>query len=151
MQGNIIAVDIPVYRQGEINFFQVNLPDDVKGIRGIAAEIRGYDTIPTPGVRNLAGTVKLQSEQLSGICYTCQLFTGESAIEQDVVKGLTYAGGDIADLYPSKSSGSTFRGIQPVRISNSYVVFGCFEDNIGKLMNQDVAYTVSLLLYMDWN
>ena len=32
MQGNIIAVDIPIYRKGEINFFQVNLPDDVKGI-----------------------------------------------------------------------------------------------------------------------
>ena len=151
MQGNIIAVDIPIYRKREMSFFQVNLPDDVQCITGIVAEIRGYDTVPTPGVRNLAGTVKLQSEQLSGMCYSCQLFTGESAIEDDVVKGLTYAGGDIADLYPSKSSGGTFRGIQPVRIPNCYVVFGCFEDNIGKLMNQDVAYNVSLLLYTEWN
>lgn len=147
MQGNIIAVDIPIYRKGEMNFFQVNVPNDVKCITGIVAEIRGYSVAPTPGVRNIAGTVKLQTEQLSGICYSCQLFTDENAFKQS----MTFAGSNMIGLYSLKVSGSTFRGIQPVRIPNTFVLFGCFEDNIGKLMDQDIAYHVNLLLYTEWN
>ena len=150
MQGNIIAVNIPVSRKGELNFFQVNIPNDVNRITGIVAEITGYSIAPGLNGRTLAGTLKLQSEQNSNICYSCQLFTGTNGIE-DVIKGFTYAGGDVADLYPSLYSGSTFRGIQPIRIPGSYVVFGCFEDNIGKQLNQDVTYNVGLLLYTDWN
>jgi len=149
MQGNIIAVDIPIRAKGELNFFQVNIPDDVKCITGIVAEIRGYNIVPG-AVRNLAGTLKLQSEQGSNICYSCQLFTGANAIE-DIISGFTYAGGNITDLYVSRYSGSTFRDIQPVRIPNSYIVFGCFEDNIGKQLNQDVAYNVGLHLFTEWN
>jgi hypothetical protein len=150
MQGNIIAVSIPVSRKGELNFFQVNIPDDVKGITGIVAEINGFSIAPDLSKRILAGTLKLQAEQSAGICYNCQLFTGRNSIE-DVIKGFTYAGGNVTDLYPSVYSGSTFRGIQPVQISGSYVVFGCFEDNIGNQMDQDVAYNVVLHLYAVWN
>lgn len=150
MQGNIIAVNIPISRKGELNFFQVNIPDDVKCITGIVAEITGFSVAPDLSKRSLAGTLKLQSEQNSNICYSCQLFIGSNSVE-DVIKGFTYAGGDIADLYPSPYSGSTFRGIQPVRIPNSYIVFGCFEDNIGRQLNQDVAYNVGLHLWTEWN
>jgi hypothetical protein len=149
MQGNIIAVDIPVTGKGEINFFQVNIPDDIKRITGIIAEVKGFSGVAIVA-RNLVGTLKLQTEQGSNICYSCQLFAGSNAIS-DSIGGFTYAGGNIADLYPSRYSGSTFRGIQPVRISGSYVVFGCFEDNIGRQLNQDAAYTVSLLLYTERN
>ena len=150
MQGNIIAVNVAISRKGELNFFQVNIPDDVKGITGIVAEINGFSAAPDLSKRTLAGTLKLQAEQSSGICYSCQLFTGRNGIE-DVIKGFTYAGGNITDLYPSVYSGSTFRGIQPVRINGSYVVFGCFEDNIGRQMNQDIAYNVALHMYAVWN
>jgi len=150
MQGNIIAVNIPISRKGELNFFQVNLPDDVNGITGIVAELRGFSAAPDLSTRTLAGTLKLQAEQNAGICYSCQLYTGKNAIE-DIITGFTYAGGNITDLYPSVYSGSTFRGVQPVKIPNSYVVFGCFEDNIGKQMNQDVAYNLGLHLYTVWN
>src|SRR4051794_40865726 len=114
MQGNIIAVHIPISRKGELNFFQVNIPDDVKRITGIVAEVAGFNAKPDLSKRSLAGILKLQSEQSANICYSCQLFTGRNSIE-DVIKGFTYAGGDIADLYPSPYSGSTFRGFQPVR------------------------------------
>lgn len=150
MQGNIIAVNIPVSRKGEMNFFQVNIPNDVARITGIIAEINGFNVAPDLTKRTLAGTLKLQSEQSLNICYSCQLFIGTNPIE-DVIKGFTYAGGDIADLYPSPYSGSTFRGFQPVRIANSYIISGCFEDNIGRSLNQDITYNVNLHLWTERN
>ncbi len=150
MHSNIIAVNIPISTKGELNFFQLNLPDDVNVIQGVVADVSGFSVAPDLTKRTMAGTLKLQSEQQSNICYSCQLFTGANGIE-DTISGFTYSGGDIADLYPSVYSGNTFSGIQPLRIAGTYVLFGCFEDNIGKQLGQDVAYNVSLHLYTEWN
>lgn len=148
MQGDIIAANIAISKMGELKFFQVNLPGDVSTITGIAGDIRGYSVAPVSTGRMLAGTLKLQSELQAGICYSCQLFTGRNAIE-DIIRGFTYTGGNVADLYPSPYSGGTFRGIQPVRIPGCHVLFGCFEDEIGKQTATDTSYIVSIYLYTE--
>lgn len=147
MQGDIIAAKIFINTKGELNFFQISIPDDVQAITGIVAEIRGFSIAPFPLTRLLAGTLKLQSEQLADICYSCQLFIGNNGI-RDIITGFTYAGGTIADLYPSVYSGSTFRDVQPVRIPGCHVLFGCFEDEIGKLI-PGISYEISLHLYTE--
>ena len=148
MTSNIVVVKIPVTTRGTLTFFQVSIPADAESIVGIETGIVG---INTPGKvnltgKNLIGTIKLQSEQVADLCYSSQVFFGTGSLET-MLPGFDSAPQDLVNLFTFPFAGSTQRGIEQVVINNSYTLYGCYEDLLGKELNQDVSYTISLCLW----
>ena len=144
-----IIVEIPVSKKGELKFFEVNIPEDVilafdaeatiVGISGIK-DLRGLKG------KNVAGTIKLQSENTADLHFNSLVTFGSSPVE-DLLPGYADVSSDLINLFVTPYYENDYRPVPSIETIDSYTLYGCYEDVIGKELNRDISYTISLCIW----
>ncbi len=143
-----IITDITITKKGELKFFEVNIPGDAILAFDPQAVIKGSglnDLIAIAG-RNTAGLLKLQSENISDLYHSSVVTFGGSDVEP-LLPGYSSVVPELLTLFYTPYYQNEFRPIPQLEGVESYVLYGCYQDLIGAMLNADVAYTVSLTLW----
>ena len=137
MRQNIVVVNIPITKKGQQKFFQVSIPKDVHCIAGIATGISGLDGLNINEIaeKYQAGIIRIQAEHIADLCYSTEIFIGESILETEQP--------GFIDTIDNPVAGN---GMQQVRINNSHTFYGCYVDTLGKIFSRNLSYTISLYL-----
>jgi len=144
-----VIVEIPVTKKGQLNFFEVNIPKDVTLAFDTQATITGINGIKDlrrlKGM-NVAGIIKLQSENTADLYYSSLLTFGNSPVEA-LLPGFTDVCGDLINMFVTPYYENDYKPIPSVETIDSYTLYGCYEDLLGKDLNQNISYSVSLCLW----
>lgn len=147
MTSDIVVTKINISRSGELNFFQVNIPKDVVGITGIQTGILG---INVPGAKfsskNHVGTIKLQTETPANMCYCGEVYFGSGALE-NTLTGFDTANRDMVKLFTFPFASGSSSDVETTMIRDTYTLYGCYEDLLGKQLGRNVSYTIGLYLW----
>ncbi len=143
-----IITEIPISKKGELKFFEVNIPKDVTLCFDPQAVIKGnvIRDIRTIRGRNVAGTIKLQSENIADLYYNGIVTFGSSPVET-LLPGYTDVIPDLLNLFFTPYYENDYKPIPQIEAMDSYILYGCYEDLLGAMLNQDVAYAISLTLW----
>ena len=146
-----IIIEIPVSKKGELKFFEVNIPKDVTLLFDTEASIMGISriiNIRRLRSKNIAGTLKLQSENTADLHYHSLITYGNTPVES-LLPGYTDVSGDVVSLFATPYYENDYKPIPTIEAMDSYTLYGCYEDLLGKEMNQDVSYIISLCLWTE--
>jgi hypothetical protein len=144
-----IVTEIPVSKKGELVFFEVNIPKDVTLAFDAEAAIWGISGIRDLKVlrgKNVAGTIKLQSENAEDLHYNVLITFGSSPVEV-LLPGYADVNGELLNLFVSPYYQNNYRQVPSIEALDSYTIYGCYEDLIGKQLNLDITYNISLTLW----
>lgn len=147
MVTSVIALKVAISRQGQQNYFQVNVPKDTARIIGIETGITGLDGVTPPEItgRQLAGQIRLQAENAANICYSAPVYLGISDLDKQLLGFDPLYTGWQQNLH----IGCIDKVPDPVTIQNSYMLYGNYTDAFGKKLNRDLRYTVGLYLWTE--
>jgi hypothetical protein len=147
MTADLITVKIPVRKKGELNFFQVSIPQDVHSITGIQTGVLGI-TAPQLKLagKTAIGSLRLQAEQLADLCFLTDISLGTGALE-NTLTGFDHARQDIANLFRFPFANGNFGGVEQVMIRGALTLYGCYQDQLGKDQKKNISYTIGLYLW----
>ncbi len=143
-----IITDITITKKGELKFFEISIPADAILAFDPQAVIKASSItnfLPVNG-RNTAGLLKLQSENISDLYYSSVVTFGGSDVEP-LLPGHSSVVPELLSLFYTPYYQNEFRPIPVQEGVESYMLYGCYQDLIGAMLNTDVAYTVSLTLW----
>ena len=143
-----VVTEIQVSKKGELRFFEVNIPEDVTLAFDPEATIRGSIIKDIRNIKgmNIAGIVKLQSENKADLEYYSVVRVGSSPLEI-LLPGYVDVVPDLLNLFADPYYENACRRVPSVDAIDSYTLYGCYEDVIGKEMNRDISYTISLCIW----
>lgn len=144
-----MIITIQVTKKGERHYFQVNIPQDTISITGIEATVSG---ITLPNLMkdlngDVAGTIKLQAENRPGLSFVAQVWAGAHPVEQ-VFPGMADLHGEICELFPFPYYCNEYSETTTSREVDSYMLYGCYEDVLGRQLSVDAKYSVALCLHL---
>ena len=154
MKEKILIKQLFITKQGEIQSFQIRLPDDLDKITAVLPLLRGREYIgqffiSDPPLYDLlrarfnmhAGRIMLQSAMESGIFFAQDIILFDNNQMQ----------GDFSQAFHFRTapwSHGYQREGQPVEINDSTpVVFGTYTDRYNQLWAQDIPYTINIYLW----
>ena len=148
MRKEIIAVQVPITRQGAQVYFAVRLPKDTLYTERIETGLSGV-AIVKGIIGSLAGTLQLQGMEKPNVCYITDVLFGSSPLD-NVLLGfndnevnnplISYA------LLPFVAAQK--REPERVRFAGSYMLYGYYRDEVGLGSGVDIVYTVGLYLHI---
>lgn len=145
MKQKITVIAIPITKKGELNFFQVNLPRDIDRIVGMQAGIMGVENLFQVEERYVAGTVKVQAENVADFCYTADVAIGYTSFEVQAI-GANPNYKALGDLFKLRDVDSQ---LKPLRIRNSFTLYGCYQDYLIKKLENNITYTFRLYIWTE--
>ena len=143
MLGSII-VNIAISKKGERYFFQVNVASDIAHLFDMQAAITGISANVV--VNNVAGILKLQSENRADVCYSSVVTFGASPVET-LLPGIADVNTELISLFVTPYYENNYREVPKGGTMDSFTLYGCYEDMIGKQLNQNLNYTVTLCFW----
>ena len=147
-----IIVEIPVTKKGQLNFFEVSIPKDVTLVfdtQATITRIRGIKDLNRLKGRNVAGAIKLQSENNADLYYCSLVTIGNSPVEA-LLPGLPDVCSDLVNLFVTPYYDNDYRSVPSLETIDSYTLYGCYEDLLGKDLNLPVSYSISLCLWIKY-
>ena len=146
---NCMSIVLPIRKKGEHNFFEINLPSDTRFIIDIEATIIGISHLRSPSfiTNNVAGSIKLQSFGRSGLCFSQLLFIGKNPIEK-LFPNYSQVNSELYSLLPNCYYENDYKPVPLAGKIESYLLYGCFEDLLGKQLNIDIQYEVHIILWL---
>lgn len=139
-----IIVNIPISKKGELYFFQVNIASDIAYLFDMQASITGLSANVV--ANNVAGMLKLQSENKADVCYSSLVTFGASPVEA-LLPGIADVNTELISLFVTPYYENAYREIPKGGTMDSFTLYGCYEDLIGKQLNQNLSYNISLCFW----
>ncbi|MFB6453799.1 hypothetical protein ACE38W_00905 [Chitinophaga sp. Hz27] len=148
MNTEIIIHTLVITRAGEQQYFQLNIPRHTTAIYGIMNSVQLID-VPPIGATGQIGSLQFQSTGRTNDCYN-SIVKLEPAVALKGDLGLkAYQAGFIRET-ALLTNGIAQRGVMSAEViqlppCNNF--YGNYKDTLGKGLNKDVKYRISITLW----
>lgn len=151
MRTDVISTRLAISRQAEQQYFSLLLPADVHHIAGVETGIVLRSAIGAGG-RQTAGTIKMQATGQPNICFCADVKIGWSTGRVPIL--------GFADNTANKPflqwvgmpfvAGGAYEP-EDLNLKHCSSLYGCYTDELGKNMGEDLAYFVLFHLWIQVN
>ena len=143
---NTITISVP----GQRVFFEVRPPDDTIAIVGIETGIIACAYAVPVGNSNIAGDLKLQSDDKTNRCFSTEVTFGNSRMEEAITGFPMATNPKLTELWTSPYSGGSNREPERLRVESCSVLYGSYSDHLG-VSGAAISYILNIYTWIERN